>query len=126
MNIKNNEFFEIKKSNISGFGLFSKVCFEIGDVVLKWNLNNEIKKEDIKDFSKITKIGEKYYEFCFPEGFVNHSCIPNVKNIGTNEIAIKKINIGDEILTDYSCDESLGGEMICNCQSKNCKKIINL
>jgi hypothetical protein len=65
-------------------------------------------------------------------GFTNHSCDPNsfsknYSDIEYEQIAIKKINIGDEItcnylLFDYDCN---GHIFECYCNSKNCFGLIN-
>jgi len=58
-----------------------------------------------------------------PERYVNHSCNPNTKVNNFSDIAIRNIEIGEEITSDYS---GQGLEKFkCKYGSEDCKKIIS-
>ena len=59
--------------------------------------------------------------------FVNHSCEPNLGfDTDFNFVAMKSIKSGNELLWDYSFDETNPNfKMVCMCSSKKCRKIIN-
>jgi hypothetical protein len=57
--------------------------------------------------------------------YINHHCEPNAILDVSREpklIAIKNINVEDEITVDYSQTELNGVKVLCGCGSKNCKK----
>jgi SET domain-containing protein len=115
----------IKKSKISGRGIFANRNFSKGEIVLKWN-PKLIKKSDVGKLSKkeitfVEKIGNRYYIMQPPERFMNHSCEFNTITKNKSDIAIKNIKKGEEITSNYSNGiESFR----CKCGSKKCKKII--
>ena len=58
-------------------------------------------------------------------GVLNHSCNPNC-GFGNSIklLAIKDINVGEELVFDYAFCESFIEQFDCNCGSTNCRKII--
>lgn len=77
-----------------------------------------------------------YREFLMFDSFMNHSCDPNTAMVYSDKenykmIALREININDELTCDYEkLDNNLDHMVItcifkCNCGSKNCRKIIN-
>jgi len=117
----------IKKSKISGKGVFAARNFLKGEIVLKWNP----KLLDDDSFNKLPK-GERIY-VCYingrhylmqpPERYVNHSCEANTFSKDGCDIAARDIRQGEEITSSYGKDDVLD-EFKCNCGSKKCKKII--
>ena len=69
---------------------------------------------------------EKYLNPDNPWCFINHSCDPNCGiNSNLELVAIKNINIGDEIYFDYSTSMlERRWQMNCLCNSSNCRQII--
>lgn len=58
-------------------------------------------------------------------GIVNHSCEPNCGfKSSTMLIALRDIKKGEEIFLDYAFCESVHKGFTCNCNSKNCRKIV--
>lgn len=119
----------VKDSKIQGKGVFANKDFKKGDIVMRWNTSNTISKEEYDKLSDeekrhITLLDNKYTIMQEPEKFVNHSCDSNTTAKNFCDIATKNIAKGEEITADYSDTITEGEEMICHCNSKNCKKII--
>ena len=69
----------------------------------------------------------KYIMLETPFGYVNHSCDPNcgLKD-STKLIAIKNIDVGEELFYDYSTTMlERHWTMQCDCKSPNCRKIVD-
>ncbi len=117
----------IKKSKISGRGVFAGKNFKKGDIVISWSpkilKKSELKKLSENDKHFIEKVGHKYYLMQPPERYVNHSCDPNTKPLNDCDVAIRNIKKGEEITTNYST-QTINNGFECKCESKNCQKII--
>lgn len=117
----------VKKSRISGKGIFANKTFRKGEVVQKWH-PRILSKEELQnlppdklhyvlhtDDDKILFVGE-------PERYINHSCEPNTRVVGETDVAITNILPGEEITSDYS---GQGEETFqCKCGTKKCKGLI--
>ncbi len=135
--VENNNFHKIiSKENILKEELIYWIELdEISDQhTIQITLNQKTYKINVDNHTY--RINNKNY-FTFFDCFMNHSCEPNTKLILENNkcliYAIKNINCLDELTCDYNEDikelSKLGKITItnifnCNCQSKNCKKII--
>ena len=119
----------IKKSKISGRGVFAARNFKKGEVVLDWRDSPVLTSE------QLTKLPEDEKKFVYygyekpilvnpPARFVNHSCSPNTFIKDYRGIAKKDIKKGEEITEDYSLEHNPNFKLKCNCGSKNCKSII--
>lgn len=65
-----------------------------------------------------------YFVLCWDHGrFMNHSCDPTIRELGNNELAVRDLQVGDQITCDYSI-LNWDKTMPCNCGSKNCRKAI--
>ena len=120
--------FIVKKSEISGRGVFVLRDFEKGETILKWN-PKPIKRLEIESLSNrekkyILHSGRKYFLMQSPEKYVNHSCSANTIVKDNADVAIRKIKKGEEITSDYIKTKG-GGGFRCKCGSKNCRKIIS-
>jgi len=105
---------EIKDSKIHGLGLYTLQTIKKGDIIAKLNEFDikisieEIPPMYIEFFNHYFGKQKEYYQVYFDNmRFMNHSDDPNC--INTNNglcIAIKDIDIGDELTCDYSffCD----------------------
>ncbi len=135
----------IKKSKISGKGIFTKKQIKKGEHIC--TLKGEIisLKEDIERINKgviehshslqIDK--ETYIDLDLFSKTFNHSCSPNSFIKRKNElIAIRNIKKGEEITYDYSTTMDDNEKKIkeagrtlwtckCNCGAKNCRLIID-
>jgi hypothetical protein len=58
--------------------------------------------------------------------FINHSCEPNV-GFGGNTVlvAMRDIEPGEELTTDYAMFDDYNGEMECRCGTASCRRTIN-
>jgi len=126
---------EVKNSKIEGTGLFALENIKKGEKV--------IKEQGIIVSNKVIDLIEEiglHTELCInwntyllhapldknQSGYLNHSCDPNIGMLTDREmIAIKDIKINEEIVIDYGFFETdKDWKMQCNCNSKNCRKII--
>ena len=94
----------VKKSKISGWGVFARRNFKKGETVIKW------KKPKIITQSQASKLPacEKHYlleksknRFILmqvPERFVNHSCEANTRIKNSSDVAARRIKKGEEII----------------------------
>lgn len=136
---------EIRKSKISGKGVFSKRLIKNGETICL--LKGEIcdldemmarVDEGIEGSSDPLGIAnELYLDLDELSRTFNHSCYPNSFIKGKNRlVAIRDIKKDEEITYDYSTTmndnekkiKSAGGELWtckCKCGAKNCRKIIN-
>jgi hypothetical protein len=117
----------VRKSSISGKGVFANRDFCAREIVLVWN-PKPIKKVDIQNLNKesahfIEKIGKRFYVMQPPEKYVNHSCDPNTRADGRSDVALRNIKKGEEITSDYSGSGIISFQ--CHYGSKKCKKIIH-
>ena len=120
---------EICESQIQGRGLYAKRAFDPGEIVLRWDLSQTIPNEQVSLLSE----EERRYTHPLdedrtlivqaPERFVNHSCDGNTEVRDFCDVAIRRIESGDEITSDYG----LVGAAVrfqCNCGSVRCRKVI--
>jgi len=124
-----NRDVEIRESSIQGRGLFARQVFYPGDIVLRWDLSNTIPNERLASLS----IDERPYTHPLdsettlvvqpPERFVNHSCCNNTEVRNFCDVAISKIEIGEEITSDYGADGA-GVSFDCLCGTNHCRGTI--
>lgn len=126
----------MKKDNITignskfGKGLFTNKEFRQGEVLFTFT-------GQIIHFADTVSLGEKesypiqidqskYLNPDEPWCFINHSCEPNCGiNSKLELVAIKEINLGDEIYFDYSTSMlERHWEMNCMCDALNCRHVI--
>jgi hypothetical protein len=121
----------VKKSRISGKGVFAARSFKKGDEILEIDDSHVV-----TDPSKLTKEQYEFLDYLadgkivfmqIPERYINHSCDSNSydKTVkGTRKvIAIRGIKKGEEITFDYSINGYNEGTFKCHCGSKNCRGI---
>jgi len=117
---------EVRESAIQGRGLYALREFEIGEVVLKWDLSHTVPTHEIESMP----LEERRYTHPLdknqilivqaPERFVNHSCDNNTEVRDLCDVAIKPIMVGDEITSDYGSDGAVVS-FECSCGSANCR-----
>ncbi|MFN3604827.1 MAG: S-adenosylmethionine decarboxylase [Leptonema sp. (in: bacteria)] len=125
----------IKESFIHGKGVFASEFISKGSLIGifsgKIYREEEINLyEGIKNFSfpisESLYIGPKELYNVNPIFYLNHSCSPNAGIDGDIKIvALKDINVGEEITIDYATIFFNENHFICNCGSKNCRKSIH-
>ncbi|MFA5076220.1 MAG: SET domain-containing protein-lysine N-methyltransferase [Patescibacteria group bacterium] len=120
----------VKKSKISGRGVFAAREYKKGEVILRWNLNRIVSKQQRNNLSTWQKehticLGRgKYAILRSPERFINHSCDPNTHVKNFCDVAVKKIRKGEEITGNYFQEYSTIKGMKCKCGSKNCRSVV--
>jgi len=134
----------VKKSKIHGVGTFSEEKIRKNEIVIVVG-GVIVPTAEIKQYSKKfgnyvgIRVNEKF-SICpttrkelLSSGVYNHSCDPNLGLIDQiTLIAIKDIEKGEELVTDYAFYESVNPSYEknlvnkCNCGSKNCRKVITI
>lgn len=78
----------------------------------------------IADGLHLVALSEEEYEPVML--FINHSCEPNV-GFGGNVVlvAIRDIEVGEELTTDYALFDDYEGSMECRCHSVSCRRRID-
>lgn len=133
--MKLNQYCELKRSGIHGWGVFAKRDIKKGTRIIQYTGKIIPTKQGQKRADLQKKLGAVYiFTLNNKEdidgsdngngaGFINHSCGPNCEavNYDDEEIwieAISNIKKGEEFHYDYGFDDD---EMECLCGSKNCK-----
>lgn len=117
----------VKKSNVSGKGVFADRDFKKGEVIIDYSQCSKfITKADLKGLSDyqmkyVSKINGKYLYFYSPARYVNHSCEPNAYTTGKQDIALKPIREGEEIFVDYTKEGVKGFGDKCKCSAEKHK-----
>lgn len=129
-NKNNNKNYKIKKSNISGTGLFADKSFKKGQAVYSFRKGRVVTKSEIENLSRrerehLDKIGKDKYEIIEPPAcYVNHSCSPNVRERNRKGYATRNIEKGEELTIDYDKVAHIEKPFRCKCGSVKCRKII--
>jgi len=124
MSLPNSKKVEIKDSAIQGKGLFATTKIEKGETVLRWHpkvLTHE-------EASKLPPDEQKHYLYPDgdmmlwmqpPERYINHSCSANTHVVNKSDIALRDIQPGEEITSDYLDLSTENFE--CNCGKEDCR-----
>ena len=117
---------EVRESGIQGRGLYALREFNAGEIVLRWDLSHTIPNEQVASLTE----AERRYTHPLddkrtlivqpPERFVNHSCRNNTEVRDFCDVALRRIEVGEEITSDYGSDGS-GVRFDCLCGSDNCR-----
>ena len=117
---------EVRASGIQGRGLYALREFNAGEIVLRWDLSHTIPNEQVASLTE----AERRYTHPLedqrtlivqpPERFVNHSCRNNTEVRDFSDVALRRIEVGEEITSDYGSDGS-GVRFDCLCGSDNCR-----
>jgi uncharacterized protein len=130
-----NKKAEARRSNIQGTGVFAKEKILKGEPVGVLG-GVIVHKNKIKEYRKImTQVGIQIDDdfFIVPTtreelevyGVFNHSCNPNIGYSNSiTYIAIRDIELGEELVFDYAFSETFYNGFDCRCGSKNCRQII--
>lgn len=135
--------FIIKKFGNKGKGVFVLREYKRGDKIFHVNIGN-LKKYTTEDINKNKGINKNHLDYVGKgkyvvdysmASFMNHSCNPNcyVKirtNYKRDIYALRDIKKGEELTHDYTATsiDQFGKsfwKFKCNCESKNCRKIIH-
>ncbi|MBF0502531.1 MAG: SET domain-containing protein [Candidatus Riflebacteria bacterium] len=122
---------EVRPSLINRNGVFALRAFQVGEIVLKWDLSICIPKSEV---NKVPDPERAYLHPCdedsfiqmqMPFRYVNHSCVHNTEVREFCDIAIRYIEIGEEITSNYESDGA-GQTFMCGCGSAKCRGMIGL
>ena len=122
----------IKKSNITGKGVFSQKAFKRGEKVFTFSHKKvEIKHRqgcNCRLCHRCIQVG-KYLWLCPKKNSygwnLNHSCNPTCGIKGNRIVAMQNIKPSEEITIDYgTSNNDAAWKLQCKCQSKNCRKVI--
>lgn len=121
--------FMLKSSDIEGLGLFAGQPYEVGDLLISWGGFKRITPEQYADMTpgqqdKVCFFKGEIIVMHAPACYVNHSCDPNTEATSEGDVAIRTIESGEEITTDYSLVLPEGESMKCRCTSSNCRGTI--
>ncbi len=117
--------FEVKDSKIQGKGLFATTNIDAGETIVIWRPKvltkdqaSKLPAEEQKRY--LYADGENVLWMQPPERFMNHSCDPNTHVEDKSDVALRDIEVGEEITSDYLDLES--EDFSCNCGAKNCRR----
>lgn len=83
--------------------------------------NSEVQITD--DLHLVAMTDEEYESVML---FLNHSCEPNVGFAGNIVlVAMRDIERGEELTTDYALFDDFEGSMECRCGRSSCRRLIN-
>lgn len=120
--------YKLKNTEGKGEGIFATKKFERGEIVMV----GKIEKVLSGNHSHASQIGEnKYVMHADLISKVNHSCNPNsgihVNETGAHDfVAMKTIDVGEEITFDYAM-RNYGIDYfpkVCQCGASNCRKFV--
>ena len=119
----------IQPSGIHGVGLYSRHTFSKGQPIYKLKGTRVIADYDCNFYEGPNWVGLGWREWLIPEEanpiiFTNHACRPNaVISGGLAVIALRDIEVGEEIVVDYATTEvDPFWQMQCSCRSARCRK----
>lgn len=115
---------EIRKSPISGKGIFARSFIKKGTIVFLWHPKILSKQEadtlpDEERRHYLYPEGNKMLWMQPPERYLNHSCDPNTSVVGQSDVALRDIQPGEEITSDYIDLET--EKFKCHCGSSICR-----
>ena len=122
--MEDNNTIEIRNSPISGKGLFAKKLIHKNSTVVAWHPKILTREEA----NKLPELEKKHYLYPdgkmmlwmqAPERYINHSCEPNTKVVGQSDVALRDIQPGEEITSDYMDLETESFQ--CHCGSNSCR-----
>ena len=127
-----NPKLEVRNSTIHGSGTFAAEAIRKDQTIAIYG-GIVVPQEDIYEYRK--KIGgirgiqiSDHFFICPTEqegGLFNHSCEPNMGLKSQIEyIAIRDIDVGEEVVPSYAFTESDFGEFSCHCRTNSCRKTI--
>lgn len=138
---KKQKCYTVKGNAINGFGIYANKQIIAGEIIFK----GEEKAQRIATLPFIeqhynNKQWQDFRQYAYPisnQVYIlwdedagdwapqNHSCNPNTQYIGLNVVAIKNIEVNDELTIDYANILNDKAESFtCQCGQPNCRKLI--
>jgi SET domain-containing protein len=120
----------VKPSPIHGRGVFAARPIEPGEVVIE-GCREVLSDEALKNLPEqernfVSVVDGRYVLFKPPARLVNHSCNPNARGTDRADVAIRRIEAGEEITVDYVAEQVPGLMLRCNCQAPNCRGFLKV
>ncbi len=126
----------VKTSPIHGNGLFALALIKKDEIIAikgghiidseMLSENSEVIRHSelqIADIFYIANMNEEEFEDVMI--FYNHSCDPNMGFLGNIiSVAMRDIQIGEEIVTDYAMWQNNNVKFKCTCRYAKCRKLI--
>ena len=129
---------ENRSSKMAGRGLFAKEKIDKGEIIIDFTNGlgqfvDGTKADDL--FSRgqdhMIQVDDDLFFAAVEEGdfedadYLNHSCEPNcgIKD-KLKIVAMRNIHLGEELTVDYAMMESSEYNFVCNCGSRDCRKVI--
>ena len=127
---------EVRTSQIHGKGLFAKSAIAKGEIVAVKG-GHILRSSEWADLepdlgSAEIQISDDLFIAPMLQGeregsllYLNHSCDPNVAIQGQIVfVAMRDVNINEELTHDWATTDNLAYEMLCNCRRPNCRGTI--
>jgi hypothetical protein len=129
---------EVRLSIVHGQGLFVTEAFPFGSLIIRlggclFHISQR-RSADVMP-STSTPLSEEVILAEPARGrkdysdYLNHSCEPNIGfRDAISIVAIRNIAAGEELVIDYAfweCDAAWKLKTLCNCGSRNCRKIVS-
>jgi uncharacterized protein len=124
-------------SSIAGRGLIAEQRIERGEVVAVKSghvvttetlrgLSEKLQNSDIQITDDLHLVALEDSEYEPVMLFINHSCEPNVGFAGNVVlVAMRDIEVGEELTTDYALFDDYAGSMQCYCGRPNCRRVVD-
>lgn len=109
--------------------MYALRAFLAGDVVLRWDTSHRVSREQAASYSQAADTylhpfdASEFFVVKSPECFVNHSCSNNTIARNFMDVAVRDIQPGDEITSNYETDGA-GLSFTCHCGAPNCRGTI--
>lgn len=116
----------IGSSNISGRGVFARRAFRKGEIVLRWDVSQKIRRDNIDSLPLeqrhfLNPFDDEFFVLLGePERYVNHSCANNTRVEEFTDLAVRDILPGEEITSDYRSGGAVV-DFVCCCGAPNCR-----
>lgn len=123
---------EVKKSPISGRGVFARRKFLAGETVLHWRPKARLSPAEVAllpaaERHYVVKVEETVFLLMNqPERYVNHSCRANTAVRDGCDVAVREIPPGEEITSDYGLEDGSLTAFCCSCGTADCRGWIGL
>src|SRR5262245_43230027 len=118
----------VRESPIHGLGVFATRTIDVGDVIIDGCRDtlsdSEAEALPASERTFLGVIDGRNVLMQPPARFVNHSCHPNAAGTAVNDIAIRRIEAGDEVTVDYVAEHMPGLRLQCNCGAANCRGLL--
>lgn len=135
------KFYTVKGNAINGFGIYANRKITAGETIFKGEekaqriatlpfIEKNYNAKQRKDFNQYAyPISNQVYILWDDNANEwapqNHSCSPNTEYVGLNVVALKDIEVNEELTIDYATILNEKAESFtCQCGQPNCRKLI--